>query len=270
MSKPDLTIIVVSTDSYADIWAPFFDCKNKYWNDCKYETILVNNTLNVTYSNTYVLNCGEDAQWSDRTRKVLSEIDTKYVCFLLEDYFISSTVDNDTIDEVISFMETSGIKYYKLLSLSEFKSAPYKKSNHLREITAKYPYGISLMPAIWDRQYFIDMVGKDSYTPWKFEVDRLIEEKKATTDEIIGVYDNRNILNITHMIVQGKYLRNSYKIIKEKGIDISLDSREVMTLWEYYRHRLKQKLGGYIKKIPYIMEIGKPLKKYSVSAKYID
>ena len=119
--KNNLTILVVSYDGYRDMWNDFFNCKKLNWPDCPYETVLANNIDDFQYEGVRVINCGKDAQWSTRTRKALEAINTKYVCFMLEDFFISKKVETTVIEDVLKTMETNEIKYYKLLSLSKLK-----------------------------------------------------------------------------------------------------------------------------------------------------
>lgn len=89
MTEDKLSIVVVSTDSYSDLWPDFFKCLKDYWPDCPYKIYLVNNILDPDFDGVEVINSGENAQWSERTRNALHKIPTKYVCCLLEDFFIS-------------------------------------------------------------------------------------------------------------------------------------------------------------------------------------
>ena len=201
--KNNLTILVVSYDGYRDMWNDFFNCKKLNWPDCPYETVLANNIDDFQYEGVRVINCGKDAQWSTRTRKALEAINTKYVCFMLEDFFISKKVETTVIEDVLKTMETNEIKYYKLLSLSKFTTPYFNKSKGERIIPANLRYGVSLMAAIWNKDYFMNVVGQEDYNPWKFEVDRNVEIQTAkSSDPICGIYNERNILQICHMVVQ--------------------------------------------------------------------
>lgn len=260
--------MVVSTDSYCDLWNDCFGCIKKYWEDCPYKIVLVNNSIDFNYPNIEIINCGTDAQWSERTRKALQKIDTKYVCFMLEDFFISASVNSNLISEAISFMDEHGINYYKLMSLTKFISDKYNSFDYLQKITQSYPYGISLMPAIWNRDFFLEKIGEGKYNPWKFEIDRLEEEKKSSnSSKIIGVFDNRNILNITHMVVQGKFLPSAIKKMGKLGF-CQTPLRKSMSYPEYYFYRIKLFVTVQIRKYPVIRTLLSPLKKYSISEKY--
>lgn len=221
-----------------------------------------------SYPGVKVIPCGKNAQWSDRTRYALEQIDSRYVCFLLEDFFISKNVDNDIIANALNLMMENHLSYYKLLSLTKFTGGRYKYFDYLQEITSTYPYGISLMPAIWDRELFCEKVGCESYDPWRFEVDRLKEEQDSCDNEIVGVFDNRNILNITHMVVQGKYLPTSISKMSKMDIRNLSFRRPTMSYLSFAKYCGKMKIGVLMRKYLFLRKIMAPFKKYTVAGRY--
>lgn len=255
----DLTFLIVSYDGYSDMWNTFFECKEKYWNDCPYEFVLANNTIEYVRRDVRVINCGKDAQWSTRTRMGLEAINTQYVCFLLEDFFISEDVDNQKIERAVKIMRDNGINYYKLMSLSKIRTPYFDKANKIRTIPANLKYGISLLAAIWERQHFLSLIGPEDYNPWKFEIDRNVDVDNSRDDKsLVGVYDERNLLNICHMVVQGKYLPSAVSTMTKKGIIISTDKRGIHSTFFEKKNTLKDtffpilrksKLAGFIANI---------------------
>ncbi len=267
MKDYDLTIVVVSTDSYSDLWPAFFECKQRFWSYCRYDTILVTNEMMPSFPSVKVIACGADAQWSDRTRTALTQISTRYVCFMLEDFFISKQIDEQKIEDAMRIMSDNSIKYYKLMSLTRFIGSQYLSYDFLQEITSTYPYGISLMPAIWDREFFLEKIGNGSYNPWKFEIDRLKEEQ-CSSNCIIGLFDKRNILNITHMVVQGQYLPPSFRKMKKLAIEGLNTERKTMSWLSYRKYTSKMAIGVLMRKHPFLNELLKPFSRFSVAVKY--
>ena len=249
-----MTILVVSYDGYSDLWDNFFKCKELYWRDCPYETVLANNKLEYKRDGVRVIHCGSDAQWSTRARTALKSIDSKYVCFLLEDFFISSFVDSSLVEGALNLMEQDSLKYYKLLSFSKIRTPQYKNKFGIKEIPNNLNYGVSLLAAIWEKDYFLEKIGEEDYNPWRFEADRNVESESASSDEkyIDKVYDSRNILNICHMIVQGKYIRRGVHVIAQKGINVDLSKRPVMTISETFSYKLKRFGSPIIRKYPFL------------------
>lgn len=263
----DLTILVVSYDGYQDLWPDFFNCKNTYWPDCPFETVLANNTANVEFSDVRVINCGSDALWSTRTRQALGQINSKYVLFLLEDFYIAKKVDNNLVFGALELMKKQNIRYYKLLSLSKIRTTHFGGLKHLYAIPANYRYGISLMAAIWDTELLKEKVGVKDYNPWKFEIDRNDEALQADSS-LVGVYDNRNILNICHMVVQGKYLPNALTKMRNRGYHLLNTNRTIMKGKEYLIYRVINVYYNLQNRFPIIKCLAAPLiERYSITSR---
>lgn len=236
-----LTILVVSYDGYSDLWNDFFKCKQYNWPDCPFETVLANNIKAYEKYNVKVINCGEYSQWSTRTRIALQKIKSKYVLFMLEDFFISSKVKTENILQALSLMEKEELLYYKLQTFSKINTPFFKNDKNLNIIPYDLKYGISLLAAIWDRNFFIQKVGTDDYNPWKFEADRNAECGQNAIDgaKVKYVFDNRNILNICHMVVQGKFIPWSIKEMKRKGFEIDTSYRSILGVKDGLIYRFK-------------------------------
>lgn len=264
----DLTILIVSYDGYKDMWTDFFNCKKLNWSDCPYETVLANNEENFQFEGVRVINCGKEAQWSTRTRKALENIETRYVCFMLEDFFISQKVDNSVVKDALETMTKSNIVYYKLLSLSKLTTPYFNKEKGERIIPANLHYGVSLMAAIWDRKYFLNLIGPDDYNPWKFEAERNIDIQSAkSTDPICGLYNEKNILNICHMVVQGKYLPNAVRKMNTLGYNINTGNRGYHSFFFVLIYRLKLLIYPLLNKITFARKIIKFLGIQTISNK---
>lgn len=263
----DLTILIVSYDGYQDLWPDFFKCKQENWPDCPYETILSNNTAQFSFEKLKIINCGDDALWSIRTLKALDQVKTKYVLFMLEDFYISKPIKTEQIEDILQLMKRDNILYYKLLTILPFKTPHYNHSDFLHIIPANYRYGISLMAAIWETNFLRNKIGKKNYNPWKFEADRN-EEALTANNGMVGVYDNRNVLNICHMVVQGKYLPRAIRQMNRNGYDFINLSRPIMHGKEYLIYKCTDIYYHLQHKFPWINCLFKPLYKYfSISNK---
>jgi hypothetical protein len=267
MKDNRLTILVVSYDGYSDLWNDFFSCKENNWNDCPFETVLANNEKSLKGFDVRVLNCGKDAQWSTRTRLALENINTKYVCVLLEDFFISEKVNNQDIYNAIDFMEQNEFNYYKLDTFSKITTSLYADQKHLRCIPSNLTYGVSLLAAIWDRKYFLSKIGKDDYNAWVFEIKRNKEaDDSKDKDVIVGVYDERDILHICHMVVQGKYLPSAIKEMYKKKYEVNV-SREIMCGKESFVYYVSKKMARFSRKYPFVKKLAMVFGFSSVSDK---
>lgn len=254
MASGDLTILIVSYDGYMDMWPMFFKCMHDNWPDCPYEVVLSNNEAPFEFEKVRVIHCGKNAQWSTRTRIALESISSKYVCFLLEDFYISEPVNTKDIEDAVLTMNTNSINYYKLMSLSTIKTKYYNREKGERIIPSNLKYGISLLAAIWNKDYFLELIGKEDYNPWRFEIERN-KDADNVSDTLVGIYNEMNLLRICHMVVQGKYLPSALRKMKERGYLISLEERGSHS-WSFeIKNRIKDRLYPMLRQSRLLMKI---------------
>lgn len=252
-----LSIVVVSYDGYSDLWNDFFALKNQNWPDCPFNTYLANNCKSFKDESVKVINCGKNAQWSDRARCALEKIDTPYVCMMVEDFFISERIDNAEVLEALDIIERNELRFYKIQTMSKITTPPYENISFLHTIPSNLKYGISLTTAIWERRYILDLLGKESYNPWRFEIARVEEAVNSSVPaQCLGVFDERNIFHICHMVVQGKFIPSALKEMERKGYVVDVTQREVLEGIQYLRYRLKHFFAPLARKMPWIRNIG--------------
>lgn len=240
-NKQDMAIVINGYDGCKDLWDHYFELLNTYWPDRSFPVYLVNNELRPEYDNVSILNCGPDADWSQKVKVALDRIDAQYICLLLEDFFTGSKIDNEEIVSIVRFIKEENIRYYKLKNLSKIKSSHYKGIQHLYTIPENMEYGISLQPAVWERNFLAKLVGSGNYNAWQFEFARIAEAKNGSKNAMEGcVYDNRNILKIVHGVVQKKYLPTAVKYFEKQNYHFDTSVRPIMSIKEYVQMRMKQ------------------------------
>ena len=102
------------------------------------------------------------------------------------------------------------------------------------------------------------MVGSDNYNAWIFELNQ-VRNKTHLRSDIVALGDDRNILEITHTVVQSKYLRKSIKVFEKQGYHIDTGTRPVMTFSENLKYDMKCKVSELSPKClrPTLKKIGK-------------
>ena len=96
-----LSVVVMSCDAYEDIHRSFYT-KRKIWGNCPYETYLITETKDSEYAKTIKT----QGEWTARLRQALEKIDTEYVLFMLDDFFIREYVDQERIDKVLNSFQS--------------------------------------------------------------------------------------------------------------------------------------------------------------------
>lgn len=237
----DLTVLIIGFDGYKDVWDHDIELMNKYWPN-RPKTYLANSELKPDYSNVEIVNAGPNSEWSKKVQVALEKIETPYVMLLLEDFFISDYVDNNQINRAMDLVEREKIKFYQLhvqlIRQTWEKGKAYNGDKRVLIVPSDKKYGINLQAAIWNKAYLQEVVGTGNYNAWEFEVNQL-GTKNYNADRIEYLIDTRNMLNITHGIVQSQYLRSAKRKLKKLGIIIPESERKQLSVRADFKYVLK-------------------------------
>ena len=254
------SIYVSSYDGAFDLWKPFFDIFYSYWDDCAYPVFLINNKLSFDYSSfhnserkPFVINTGEEINWFHRSIDSLKKIESDYVLFMLEDYYLSKKQDNRNYEKIIEFMKKNNAWYYQL-SIKRGVNGGY-----IVPVRNSINYPISLQPAIWNRLKLITIMEKiNGNSPWDFEQYFKVKYKNGDGEEIKGAYyDTRDILGYKNGVLRGNWIPSTVMFYRGKGINISLGNRPMLSKWKEFKfncavnvsHKLNEREKEIIKRV---------------------
>lgn len=172
----DITIIVASCDEFSDCWEPFFSLLHKYWPNCSYPVILGTQLKAFTYPGLEIVSSqimkrrftGE-LPWSERLLFCLELVESEFVIFMLDDYFISGQVDNEIVEHCVQVMKDN---HYSHITLTEHGLARPTRACHdplLLEIESRAKYRVSTAPALW-RVDSLRSYLRLNENIWQFEV----------------------------------------------------------------------------------------------------
>jgi len=263
-------ILVMSCDAYSDLWHDFFVLKEKNWPDCPFPTYLVTNDQRCEEKNVETICCGDELNWTGRLLYALDKVTADYVLLMLEDYYISRPVDNKSISEIFSFIELENVAYYKLEERAKLDADYYAGSNYIKKVDANVEYGISLITSVWSVDYLKKVIGGEDYPAWEFEVRRNMPDDITHKLNCLCLVDNRNVLNIAHMVQRGQYIPGS--VTKLKVLRYTIDTKKRGILSVFMTSYLK--LYHALRKAPWLFTLTKKVRCFlgakSVSDKYME
>jgi hypothetical protein len=235
-----LSILIFSCDAYSDLWDNFFDCFEKFWHNNNYQCYLVNNFKNYERSGVNVLNAGS-GDWSSRAKYALENVPSKYVLTFLEDYYLCDLVTSNEICNVVDYVINNKVDYYQLDKTDKedyFRWLTHDQKDYLFEIPKTRNYWVDTSVSIWDKSFFLELLGNEDYSAWKFELDRNIDAKypKRYSDKIC-LFDCRSLITVRMMVTQGKYDPDSLKLIELKYKKLEIGSRSIMSNKEVWRSK---------------------------------
>lgn len=239
----ELSILVLSCDTYSDLWNDFFNLRDLYWPDTTIKWYLVTEYKDFQRDHLQVIKCGSKS-WSSRFRNAVKVIETQYIGVFLDDYFIESAVDSTKIMELVSLMRHEHVTYINMGDMyNSIVSMPNKKyfCSNLIQIPNHKKYGISMMPAIWDRDFLLSKLGDGDYSAWQFEIDRC---KEAESESGLGgmlLCDENKSFNVSKVpiVIQGKFYPAGIQYYKRKGYIINTRERDMMSYREVMIYNLK-------------------------------
>ena len=210
------SVLVMSCDKYSDIWTTFHKLYKKNWKDNPYKTYFCTETK----KNNNFETINTQGSWTARTRQALEKIDTDYVIFMLDDFFLRKEVDQIRIEAILDqFKPNTAVFNLELINGIKTKESSLKGFK-LRQNNQVYL--CSCQPSIWNRKILIELLQEDM-TPWQWET-QIIDSKYdfyINSEDLlfdIGYYLERKPWGI----VQGKWATECIELLKEENIDFNV------------------------------------------------
>ncbi len=169
--KDELTILVCSCDAYEDLWNPFFTLLKKYW---PFRDVpIMFNTESKSFSfdglDIECIHSPSEKRYGKRMLNALSTIKTKYVLLLLDDFFLRKPVLEESIFQIINWMDTDeNIAYFSCEPSPTYTSYEVNKYPGFKRIPPASDYTLNMQAAIW-RTKALKEFWRPSATPWEWE-----------------------------------------------------------------------------------------------------
>lgn len=237
----DFSVLVMSSDSYSDLWDPFAECFRRYWPDCSAPVYLVTE-LKESRNNLFAktITCGKDTLWTDRLGVALAEIKTEYLILMCEDYLLCDLVDTVQLKTYLD--------YARKYELGNLRLVPNPKSTvlfdlnqDLKVLEKGIPYRVSMQVGIWRTDYLGNFVNL-SCNIRGFE--RLGSSKSDDFESPI-LTTKENFFPFIDAIHKGKWEGIGQSLCSRLGIPVDLDYRPLMTNLDYLRKHGKGAVMDY-------------------------
>lgn len=166
MNYANLTFLVSSCDKYAVCWAPFCHGLQKYWPDHPKKLIFITNHQKAPCGKS--LMTGEDQGWAKNLQKALDQIETDFILYAQEDYWIKSPVPNEVILDYLDYLIEGQVDMIRLYP-APGPDKILEGDERLGVIAPDSKYRASLQMALWRKSTIKSLLDPDE-TPWQFEV----------------------------------------------------------------------------------------------------
>lgn len=244
MNKSKVSILVSSCDKYHEAWMPFFTLLSKYWKECHFPKYLLTETSSYSDFGVKTINC-QSKEWSSRLLYALEEIDTDYVLFLLEDFFIMGSVDNETINRFIHYLgndKNMSVIYLKTIAGQKRSSSVYPE---LIKMEVGKKYYMNFQAALWRRIDLLSII-KPGLSAWDIEEklshsvvagDFYCVKNSSYTDCSNDIIPYLWALEAGYGICKSKWLWNNKGLFKREGIQCNCESLPTLSKLAYLKDK---------------------------------
>jgi hypothetical protein len=217
MPYENLTLLISSCDKYAPCWIAFCHGLKKYWPDHPQKVCLITNHLVAPCGKS--LRLGEDLGWAVNLIQALRLIETDFILYAQEDYWIKQSVPDPLIQDYLAHLEADRSDYIRLYP-APGPDHPWEADQRLGVMDASAKYRTSLQMALWRKTTLLDLLDPNE-SPWDFEI-KGTERSRVYGERFLCVNKRRfGIDYVFTAIVNGYWSEQAYRYSSSENISIS-------------------------------------------------
>lgn len=238
MQNNRCSVLLTTCDSYSDAWYPFFRLLEINWKDCPFPIYLNTESKEYSYPGyeiqvlhpDYLSKKGKPISWSTRLKQALEKIDSEYILFMLEDFFIKAPVRTDIVEDCLDWMDQERnvvfIDFYRDKTENDdvFR-------NEFSMIQRNNDWAINANCALWRKSFLIDILRDEN--PWDFEMNATARWRRTNYKifthrkefERVFDYQFETINGEWSGILKGKWLSLVPELFEQYGIEVDFSKR---------------------------------------------
>jgi hypothetical protein len=168
-----ITVLVNSTDLYADAWDPFFRLLEMFWPEWRPKVVLNSESKVPTWvpPGTVVHHNGRTvgkSHWPSCLKSALGVIETPYVLYLQEDYFLNRRVNETALEQMVRILDDGAADAIRCRELGGHGKYAATRFQGWIEVPRSHGYYASLQAGLWRKQALAGLL-VDEETAWEFE-----------------------------------------------------------------------------------------------------
>ena len=227
--KPDMCILVVSCDKYADCWTPFSDCMRKFWPDCPYPVYLCTDSKNLDQQTIYKRALhGSNPTWTGLLRLACAQIEEPYIFIVLEDHWLGNVVNSFKIEEDLAVLRNNpevGVIYSDYHATG---TTDWRKDSRYHEIPAGTQYRLSAGPSVWRKEFLI-LACRDDVDAWNFERVKSFSPETYAYTVLASKESHYPRVDLSGAILRGKWQRFVPSFAAKNSLRIDTKHRPLMS-----------------------------------------
>jgi len=233
-----VAVIINSFDGFSDCWPGLIHGLTKYWPDCPYPIHLVSNFKDCDAGDVSTLKVGDLASWSERLLAALSRVHTPYILFLQEDYWLTSPVDTERVEEYVRVMERDDLSYIRLLAVPP-PGLDSPSDPRLGIIARDSGYRTSTQIALWRREVLSELLVPGE-SVWQFELEGTPRSRRyGDTFLSVKAHDDDpyywGMYYLCTAVNAGRWSRAAKRYAETEGVAMDFGQRRSETWWDDFK-----------------------------------
>lgn len=242
---PDVPLLVISCDRYADLWRPFFEVFWQRWPDCPFHVYLGTNHLEYPSDRVTTLAVGADVDWASNVLSMLDCLDAPYVLVFLEDFLIQERVNTALVTRLVAIAQEHDLGCLRLaaglpLALPPSRAVTAAGVEGLGVVQPGEAHRVSAQVAVWRVETLRSLL-VPGFSPWEFEAvgTQLSEEMP---DAFWGTYSPAIVYD--QCVEKGRWKLSGVEICRAAGVDVDLAARPMFSPADLQMHYEAARAGA--------------------------
>ncbi|MCU0485276.1 MAG: hypothetical protein MUC85_04110 [Anaerolineales bacterium] len=241
----NISILVSSFDRYAACWAPFCHGLQKYWPEHFQPLYFITNEKDPPCGQA--IKVGQDRGWAGNLLYALEQIDSPYILYAQEDYWLTAPVNSTAISEYTALFD-SGVADYIRLYPAPPPALPFPSDERLGILETHAEYRTSLQMALW-RKSVLQALLVPGETPWQFEVQGSLRSQVYGERFLSVTKKTFGINYLFTAIVDGEWSKAAYTYAQNENITVNFLDLPHKPFLRKFGSRVRNLLYGYRRKI---------------------
>lgn len=174
-----------------------------------------------------LIEIGQDMGWASNMKFCLDRLDSPYLIYLQEDYFLTRVVNSTRVLSLVQIAMKAKAACLRLYP-SPAPDRTYDGEATIGAISRQAPYRVSLQAAIWNRETLLSLL-VDGETGWDMEMAGT-ERSRDIDLPFLSVLDVQDPA-ITYLhrtaIVKGSWTEEAVEYCRTEGIALDTSKRRV-------------------------------------------
>ncbi len=232
--KQDYTILVSSCDGYRDLWDPFFTILKANWPAvAQRDILLITEREDYAFDGLQIRTLppypqGVRPTWSQCIKDHLQAIESEYVLFFLEDFFLEAPVNEAQINACLAAMQANKkIAHFSFeptfwQCIDDGKYDGFVRRKHVA------PYKVNTQVGLWRKKELLALL-RTHESPWEFEVYASIRARLRPSVYYCAKNDAPQafVYDTTHggAVHLGKWSHRAVQLMQQHGVQIDVSKR---------------------------------------------